>query len=143
MDTQPRIILVDDDNDDISLLLEAIRQAGFSGLVKSFEESQKFLDYYRQCVDGKVPNVVVLDWNMPVMSGAEVMEVIAREFPQNLSSIVVFSTSKRHQDEVEARGWGAEGYYTKPHRFEDLVSFARKLLVNLNHAIEKQHQDQS
>ena len=63
---------------------------------------------------GKMPDVVLLDWNMPVMSGIEFLREL-RQMPDGNSPIVVFCTTENDIEHIqEAIEAGANEYIMKP-----------------------------
>ena len=134
---EPVIIIVDDDQDDIALMVEALHALKHPGVIRFFVEPHKFLDYYRKCIDEHIPNVVVLDWNMPLLSGLDILKTLREEFPCNFSQILVFSTSIRQRDADEAKKTGAVEYYVKPTSFEEILLFAQQVLSHLSKATQE------
>src|SRR5579871_284362 len=78
----PFVVLVEDDDLDASLFRSALRQAGVSVEFMRFDSAQQAIDFLK----GKgsfadrdmypLPNLTVLDWNLPRSSGLEVLEEI-------------------------------------------------------------------
>jgi two-component system response regulator len=67
------------------------------------------------------PHLVLLDLNLPGLSGLDVLAALKRD--QDLSSIpaVVFSSSSREQDRKNSFALGAKQYITKPSTFDEVV----------------------
>ena len=67
------------------------------------------------------PDLVLLDLNLPGLSGFDVLAAIKTE--QELMSIpvVVFSSSSRDQDRKSSFALGAQQYITKPNTFDEVV----------------------
>jgi two-component system chemotaxis response regulator CheY len=62
----------------------------------------------------KMPDAILVDWNMPTMSGIEFLRVLRRE-PSGANPIVVFCTSEHDLAQItEAMEAGANEYITKP-----------------------------
>lgn len=61
-----------------------------------------------------MPDAVLLDWNMPVMSGIEFLREL-RTLPSGMDPIVIFCTTENDIDHIqEAIGAGASEYIMKP-----------------------------
>jgi two-component system chemotaxis response regulator CheY len=62
----------------------------------------------------EMPDVILLDWNMPVMSGIEFLKAL-RHLPEGASPIVVFCTTENDLTHIqEAIAFGADEYIMKP-----------------------------
>ena len=114
------------------------------------EDSQLMQLYYRQVLQGMpgcqfavvrngqealtfiskkgVPDLVVLDINMPVMDGLEFLERFRGDLPRTPAPVVVISTEGREDDVKRALDLGAAAYLTKPFKAEDLQQVVRKLV---------------
>jgi len=74
------------------------------------EDGKQALDY---CL-GKMPDFVLLDWNMPVMDGMEYLKAL-RQLPNGGTPIVVFCTTENDMKHIqEALMSGANEYIMKP-----------------------------
>ncbi len=74
------------------------------------EDGQKALDASRK----NMPDVILLDWNMPVMTGIEYLRLLRKE-PKGTTPIVVFCTTENDVKHIqEALNSGANEYIMKP-----------------------------
>ena len=95
-------------------------------IVESFEfevsEAENGQDALAKCEEG-MPDLILLDWNMPIMSGIEFI-VALRQLPEGRRPKVVFCTTE-HEPAVVGRGIaaGADGFVTKP--FDDQTLSAK------------------
>tara|TARA_R110001592_G_scaffold67338_2_gene206488 strand:- start:159 stop:599 length:441 start_codon:yes stop_codon:yes gene_type:complete len=120
------ILLVDDNAEDQYLTTEALRAAGGKNTMRTLDGGAELLAYLRRdgeyAVDGAAPrpDLILLDLNMPRMSGHETLAELRKidEF-RNLP-VIVFSTSAVEQDVNLAYRGGANAYITKPDSFEAL-----------------------
>lgn len=117
------ILLVDDDNDDRYLLGEAF---------KSIDSNVQIIEVMSgACALGMIhsmqplPSLIVVDMNMPGMSGIETIEQI-RRLPSNIP-IVLLTTSLTNEMVSDATQLGANGCFSKPIQFEDMCSLASQL----------------
>jgi CheY-like chemotaxis protein len=75
-----------------------------------------------------LPSLVLLDLNLPLVSGLEVLQWI-REQPQFESlPVVIFSASALESDQQKARQLGANDYILKPSDMLDLAGFLRGVI---------------
>ncbi len=99
--------------DDSSVVRKVARQIleelGF--YVGEAEDGQKALEY---CLEKGMPDGILLDWNMPVMSGIEFLEEL-RKRPEGASPIVLFCTTENDLSFIQkALIAGANEYIMKP-----------------------------
>jgi CheY-like chemotaxis protein len=121
------VLLAEDDPDDAFFIQYAFEKAGLAFLlthVANGEEVIKYLDGRGPYSDREaypVPRLVVLDVNMPLMGGLEVLSWI-KEKPQLKSlPVVMFSSSSLESEMARAIELGAMDYFIKPSGFGDLV----------------------
>ena len=72
-------------------------------------------------------NFVVLDVNMPRMSGLEFLEALREQLPHVTPAIVMLTTEGQAEMVQQARALGVKGWLIKPFKAELLVATARKL----------------
>lgn len=116
-----RILQVDDDWNDLYLFSHAIRTAGLAVEVYAAASGRDGL----QQLPHLRPDLVLLDLNMPLMSGFDVLAGVRRSAPD--LPVVIFSSSSEPADIDCARHLGADGFYLKPTGLTDLIAFARNL----------------
>jgi CheY-like chemotaxis protein len=127
------ILLADDEPNDIALLEYAFERAGLGALLRRVPDGQSAIDY----VEGKppyddrsrfpLPGLVLVDLNMPKVSGLEFLEWL-RRFPEFSDlPVVIFSGSQHHRDMARASELGARNYIVKPNSSEDLTRVAHNL----------------
>jgi CheY-like chemotaxis protein len=120
------ILLVDDSEDDIALIRHGLRKEGVTNEIISFPDAERFLDYMDLVLRGgeTVPGLVLLDINMPGMSGHEALRRMRaiKEF-EKIPAVAIVSHSKAQQDIEEAMRSGATGYLTKPATSEEWRAF--------------------
>jgi CheY-like chemotaxis protein len=101
------ILLVDDDDATIFYYRIIIEHAGFKVQVSVAKNGKIAMAYLDSAIAGKapLPNLILLDINMPVMNGWDFMDVY-RELPEECRSkmIVVMLTSSLNPDDVVRAG---------------------------------------
>ena len=118
------IVLADDDPDDQALVREALEEAGLPTELRSVADGLELLDYLRS---QPAPDLVLLDLNMPRMSGHEVLEEIRKDEKLRTIPVVVLSTSNRDDDVLRTYALGGNSFITKPPSFPGLVEVMRAL----------------
>jgi DNA-binding response OmpR family regulator len=76
-----------------------------------------------ECIYRNVPDVILLDVEMPGMSGIDVLELLKTE--QQLSSIILFTTQSSMENRVQGLNMGADDYITKPFAESELLARVR------------------
>jgi CheY-like chemotaxis protein len=133
------ILLVEDNLADVKIMQRALAQAATRAELVVVRDGQEAIEYlFRQGAyapsDGAVspapwrcPDLVVLDLNLPRLSGTEVLEQIRQSPKLCLLPVVVLSTSRRPEDVQTAYAAGANSYIEKPQDFDRFVEVLRTI----------------
>ena len=114
------ILVVEDDENDLTFLKMAMKNAGMTNPVRVARDGQEVLDYFQG--NGKfadraefpLPYLVLLDLKLPYVMGLDVLTWI-RDQPQFKSTIVIVLTSSRYIGDIgKAYQLGANAYLVKP-----------------------------
>jgi two-component system response regulator len=121
-----KILIVDDDEDDYSLMSDAFQESCPDGVELDWKkDGEEALDYFFNREDNGLPVLVLLDLNMPKVDGREVLRQLrAAEKYQHLP-VIVFTNSEDRRDILESYRMGANSYVRKPAGYGELVNFAR------------------
>lgn len=124
------ILLVEDNASDVELTLRAFKSVSLANPVQVVRDGLEALDFLfctGTYVDRKsehAPHVVLLDLNLPKVSGLEVLRRIKADSRTISIPVVVLTASERDRDIDESRRLGAESYIVKPvdfHRFSQVT----------------------
>lgn len=124
------VLLVDDDEADAFLTREAFRDDDPSVQVHCVRDGREALTFLRREATHQRaprPDLVLLDLNMPGMSGHEFLVDMRCDLAFAGIPVVVMSTSALGDDVDRAYAAGANGYMTKPDTFAKLRELARSL----------------
>ncbi|UBV44828.1 response regulator (plasmid) [Deinococcus taeanensis] len=117
--TRPfRVLLVDDNPADLLLAQEVFEEHGAGLTVTSCASGSEALRHLRT---GPHPDVVILDVNMPVMSGFEVLQAIKEDPALVYIPVVMLSTSSQPGDVARAYTLHASSYMVKSTSFQKFV----------------------
>lgn len=115
------ILLVDDDPADAGLAKKALQSWKSKNTVYHVDDGEKCLKFLkRQDEFGEAPrpNLILLDLNMPRISGHEVLKTIRKEEELRGLVVVVMTTSDSDIDVSLCYSRGANSYITKPVEFD-------------------------
>ncbi|MDH3445310.1 MAG: response regulator [Deltaproteobacteria bacterium] len=124
------ILLVDDNEDDITIFREALRKNPFVDLVGTAQDGEEAMAYLRHDAgyeNARVPDLILLDINMPRKNGFEVLKEIKEEPKFKYLPVIMFTTSEREEDIVRSYGAGACSFISKPVDFTDLEKLIDEL----------------
>ena len=119
------VLIIDDDNDMVSFLSEALIMEGFKVTTA--------MDGYEGLVKAQsdVPDIILLDIMMPKMDGFQVCRLL--KFSERYSKIPIVMLTARVQPEDQQTAFliaGADAYITKPFRISDVVERVKHLLTH-------------
>lgn len=122
------VLLVEDGEADVMMVREAFTDAKIANRLHVATTGEEALDFLRKS-DGHervpTPDVVLLDLNLPGISGQDVLAEMKSDDVLRLIPVVVLTTSKAEEDIVRAYGLHANCYVTKPVGFEKLAEVVR------------------
>ena len=127
-----RILLVEDNLEDIELTLAALEEYHLTNNITVVRDGAEALDYlYRRGqfanLDESYPVVVLLDVKLPKVDGLEVLAIMKQE-PQLRSIPVVMLTSSREQPDLKrAYELGVNAYVVKPVDFQRFADAVKEL----------------
>ena len=133
MTRENHILLVEDSDDDAELTIRAFRQANVTNPVVRAADGVEALDYLfgRGAYAGRdlsdAPAVVLLDLNLPRLSGLDVLKAIRDDERTRYLAVVVLTSSNEDRDRMSAYEHFANSYVRKPVDFEQFVTASREL----------------
>jgi CheY-like chemotaxis protein len=141
MNERQTILLVDDSEDDIFLMRTAFKKAEFNTPLQEVHNGEEAISYLKGegiYSDRKLyplPAVMLLDLNMPMKNGFDVLVWVRAQPSFNRLSIIVLTASSRMADVERAFDLGASSYLVKPGSMDDLAAMIRCLRdwIRLNH----------
>ncbi|HEX3476012.1 MAG TPA: response regulator [Kofleriaceae bacterium] len=125
------ILLVDDDPNDVELTLRAFRNNPLANKIVVARDGLQALDYlcgtgaYAGRDPAHLPQVVLLDLNLPAIGGLEVLRRIRADERFRRLPIVILTSSNEDSDKIAGYGLGANSYVRKPvdfRQFSDAVT---------------------
>ena len=119
----PRVLVVEDEHDIAGLIKHALERAG-DGQVQIVSSGDAAL----RAITEQPPDVIILDLNLPVLSGTEVCRIV-RSRPATANIPIIMLTARTTEaDRVTGLDLGADDYVTKPFSLRELAARVRAVL---------------
>jgi CheY-like chemotaxis protein len=129
-----RILLAEDNANDIELTLAALQECRLANEVEVVQDGAEALDYiycrekYSKRAPG-LPGVILLDLKMPRVDGLEVLRQIKSDPNLRRVPIVMLTSSREEQDLIRSYDLGVNAFVVKPVDFTQFVEAIRNLGV--------------
>ena len=116
---------MEDDADDIALFRQALGEADFDSVLHVARDGEEAMAFLHGA--DPVPDLIILDLNLPRMNGHEVLRRVKRDPQLRRLPVVVLTTSNSEKDVNDAYAEYVNVYIQKPPEFERLVEVVRQL----------------
>jgi two-component system response regulator len=131
--TSRRILLVEDNPDDVALTLRAFKKNNIANEVVIARDGQEALDWLfgqgefsgRDTTD--LPAFVLLDLKLPKLDGTEVLKALRTDPRTALLRVIMLTTSREDQDVIDSYSLGATSYIRKPVDFDEFIHVVGQL----------------
>lgn len=127
------ILMADDDSDDRLLAQEALTHIDLDHEVHTVADGEALMDYlhrrgsYESMKEKPLPGLILLDLNMPRMSGLDALQEIKLDPMFRRIPTVILTTSNTKEDVHMSYDMGANSYVTKSVTFESLVDVVEEI----------------
>jgi len=128
MRTLKPILLVEDDSVDAMTVKRAMRDLRVTNSVIHSVNGEEAIKYLNDPNMDK-PFVILLDLNMPKMSGIEFLKIIKADENLKTIPVIVLTTSKEKRDVLESFELGAAGYMVKPVDYGKFVEILSTVML--------------
>lgn len=116
------ILLVEDNPGDVRLTQEAFKTADHEVTLQTVANGDDAVEFLRQSAESSLPDLVLLDLNLPGRHGCEVLEEM-RDDPQlNPLPVIVLTSSNAEEDIVRCYDASVNAYLTKPTAPDEFIS---------------------
>jgi CheY-like chemotaxis protein len=129
------ILLVEDDVIDVKTIQRALT---FNGTpppqifaLQNGEEALKFLrrqEKYENPETSPKPGIILLDLNLPRMTGLEFLRAVKTDKDLKTIPVVVFTTSEGEKDRAESYNWNIAGYFVKPMDLDKFIETVQTII---------------
>jgi len=117
------ILLVEDNPNDVEITVRALKKGQVSNRLTVARDGREALDILEDLKrePAGAPGLILLDLNLPKVSGLEVLQQIKSDPLTRRIPVIVLTTSTREEDVVRTYDLGVNTFITKPVRFEDFI----------------------
>jgi CheY-like chemotaxis protein len=132
MDKLGRILLVEDDERDVELTINALEEYNLANEVVVARDGEEALDYLycrgkHSTRASDNPAVLLLDLKLPKVDGLEVLRQVKSDEDLKVIPVVVLTSSREEKDLVASYRLGVNAYVVKPVDFHEFVDAIREL----------------
>ena len=115
-DLKPTVLIIEDEEDIVTLLRYNLEAANYQTLIARDGEEGILL------AKEHLPNLILLDWMMPMLSGVEACRLLRRNEKTRQIPIIMVTARGEEADKVRALDVGADDYVTKPFSPAELIA---------------------
>ncbi|SIO01275.1 response regulator [Chitinophaga niabensis] len=126
--TKKTIFLAEDDLDDQEMLEYAVREVDPYVDIVSITNGRKFIAHLESVSDQELPVLIVLDYNLPELSGVEIVKLLNQERRYQAIPKVMWSTSSSPVHKSISIELGILDYIIKPSDMASFISIAKHML---------------
>jgi CheY-like chemotaxis protein len=123
----PLVLLVDDDQRDIRVLSEALRERAVHVRLMTANDAAQAFGALRLVPKQSPPRLVILDLHLPGIRGHQVLRELVAHAPWASVPKVVLTGSVSEPDRDEVLALGAAAFFNKPRTFEGYLELAEEL----------------
>ena len=121
-----KILVVEDEIDIKDLIVYALENKGYD--LTSTDDGEKAIKLVKE----NKPNIIILDWMLPSVSGLEVCRTIRRDETTQHIPIIMLTAKITENDKILGLDSGADDYITKPFSTNELFSRVKAILRRVN-----------
>lgn len=124
------VLLIEDNPGDVRLTREALKEGRIAinlSVANDGLEAMKILRQEGDYANRPLPDLVLLDLNMPKMDGREVLRLIKSDDNLKRIPVVVLTTSAAEKDILQAYGLHANCYITKPVELDQFMAIVKSI----------------
>jgi CheY-like chemotaxis protein len=125
-----KILLVEDDPGHARLIERNLRRAGIKNVIMVIDNGQSAVDYLQAYSDNRETEeslLVLLDLNLPVLDGYQVLKMIKSTEATRKTPVIVLTTTDLPQEVARCYELGCNIFVTKPVQYDDFCAAVHNL----------------
>ena len=125
------ILIVDDNPGDVRLTVEALKDGKVRNKLHTAHDGVEALSFLRrkgEYADAPLPDLILLDLNMPRMNGSQLLAEVKEDSALKHIPVVILTGSRDINDVVKAQNLHADWYVTKPIDLEQFIKAVKSII---------------
>lgn len=122
------ILLIEDNIGDVIMIQQALEESEFLFNLNTVHNGEIALAYLKQYEEIPVPDLILLDINLPRKDGFQVLEEIKRIDSLKEVPVIIVTSSSDNEDKLTAESLGARGFLTKPINYQEYMAQLREIM---------------
>ena len=122
-----KILVIEDNRHDVFLIRQALEEAGLEADLTVLEDGGAALQHICELQGSPEPDLVLLDLNLPSLSGLEILATARERQCLRESPVVILTSSQSSRDRSRAQDLGVAGYLIKPVDLDEFLALGDTL----------------
>lgn len=146
MDSGERLILLAEDDEDFTVLLEtALEEGQIFSRMQTVTDGGEALDYlnakgaYQDRSRYPLPTLLMMDLRLPRLNGFELLRWVRSRHRFDDIPVVVLTGLQKHGESQQAHDLGADAFYVKPFHFRQLTAILKEIWESFSHGRHPEH----
>lgn len=119
------ILLIEDDSDDQELFQNALEEVSPEAELITAKHGVEAIDKLNE----KMPDIIFLDLNLPMMGGLEFLTKLKKTVDYNEIPVIIFTTSASESDIIDTAVLDADEFIVKPNTYGGIVNEVKRVLA--------------
>ena len=131
MDEPPKILLIEDNEGDAELTIEALKNNELKAeinVITNGEEALRFLKLEGSDPDSRLPDLILLDINLPKVDGKEVLSFVKSDDNLKAIPVVMLTSSALEKDITYSYEHHANCYVVKPGNLKEFINIINSVV---------------
>ncbi|WP_166244473.1 response regulator [Paenibacillus turpanensis] len=124
------LLMIEDNPGDVRLTIEVLKDSKLKNNVTVMKDGYEAIQYLRGALNDSsvsLPDLILLDWNLPRKNGSEVLAEVKSDPKLKRIPVVVLTTSEAEEDIVKAYDSHANCFITKPINLDQFITVIKSI----------------
>lgn len=122
-----KILVIEDSVGDIKLIRRVFKSSQIKNELMIIEDGEEALNYLTDCKKSDLPDLILLDINLPKVNGLEILEYLKKDAIRKAIPVVILTTSSSDKDIQKSYDSHVNSYVIKPLDFRDFIKIVQKI----------------